>query len=146
MRYNDLKSREPDNAAACNAILDGLEMRWANADQDVFIAAVLLNPIHKAAPFVKSIKCTPAAIYPLFSRLWTRFYNESIPHEFFQELKDYFEGSGVYEVFKTYIPALQRRVATEQVSGKRKGSVSYLTNISVSKRVKLSTPSTVTTV
>jgi hypothetical protein len=118
MKYNDLKLREPDDAAACNAILGSLEKRWANADQDVFIAAVLLNPIHKAAPFVKSTKFTAVAIYSLFSRLWTRFYNESIPDKFFHELKDYFEESGQYEDLKVWIPALRQR-ATEQVSGKK---------------------------
>lgn len=98
MKYNNLKSQEPDDIAVCNAILNSLEMRWANADQDVFIAAVLLNPVHKAAPFVKSAKFTAAAIYSLFSRLWTCFYNESIPATFFQELADYFEESGQYSV------------------------------------------------
>ncbi|KAF8491218.1 hypothetical protein F5888DRAFT_1581643, partial [Russula emetica] len=44
MKYTDLKLREPNDATACDAILNSLEMRWANADQDVFIAAVLLNP------------------------------------------------------------------------------------------------------
>ncbi|KAF8496685.1 ribonuclease H-like domain-containing protein [Russula emetica] len=111
MKYNDLKLREPNDATACDAILNSLEMRWANADQDVFIAAVLLNPIHKAAPFVKSTKFTAVAIYSLLSRLWTRFYNESIPDKFFRELKDYFEESGQYEDLKIWIPAWQR--ATE---------------------------------
>jgi hypothetical protein len=101
MKYNDLKLREPDDTAACNAILGSLE-----------------NPIHKAAPFVKSTKFTTAAIYSLFSRLWTRFYNESIPDKFFQELKDYFEESGQYEDLKVWTRALQQR-ATEQVSGKK---------------------------
>lgn len=126
MRYNDLKSREPDEAATCNAILNSLEKRWANSDQDVFIAAVLLNPVHKTAPFMKSIKFTQAAIFALFSRLWTRFYSESIPHEFFQEFNDYFEGSGQYESLKTYIRALQY-MATEQASGKKK-QLSFVSN------------------
>ena len=123
MKYTDLKLREPNDATACDAILNSLEMRWANADQDVFIAAVLLNPVHKAAPFVKSTKFTAAAIYSLFSRLWTRFYNESIPDKFYEELKDYFEESGQYEDLKIWIPARQR--ATEPVSGK-KNLVSYI--------------------
>ncbi|KAF8478229.1 ribonuclease H-like domain-containing protein [Russula emetica] len=111
MKYTDLKLREPNDATACDAILNSLKMRWANADQDVFIAAVLLNPVHKAAPFVKSTKFTAAAIYSLFSRLWTRFYNESIPDKFYEELKDYFKESGQYEDLKIWIPAWQR--ATE---------------------------------
>jgi hypothetical protein len=70
--------------------------------------AVLLNPIHKAASFIKSSKFTAAAIYSLFSQLWTHFYNKLIPTEFFQELKQYFdlEGTGQYEDLKVWIPAL----------------------------------------
>jgi hypothetical protein len=119
-KYTELKLQEPEDAPACNAILNSLEMRWSNADQDVFIAAVLLNPIHKAAPFVKSSKFTAAAIYSLFSRLWTRFYNEPIPAEFFQELKHYFEWSGQYEDLKVWIPALRHRAMQEV--GKKKNS------------------------
>lgn len=115
MRYSNLKSREPDDAAACNAILNSLEKRWANADQDIFIAAVFLNPIYKAAPFMKSANFTVAAIYSLFSRLWTRFYDESIPSTFFFELKDYFDESGQYGHLQKLIPILQER-AMEQVS------------------------------
>ena len=115
MKYTELKSREPDDTASCNAILDSLEMRWSNVDQDIFIAAVLLNPIYKAAPFVKSTKFTSAAIYSLFSRLWTRFYRKSIPNEFLVELNDYFGESGQYEYLKTWIPPLEQHAA-EQVS------------------------------
>jgi hypothetical protein len=110
-KYAELKLQQPEDVAACNAILDSLEKRWSNADQDVFIAAVLLNPIHKAAPFVKSSKFTAAAIYSLFYRLWTHFYRESIPAKFFQELKHYFEESGQYENLKLWIPQLRTRAA-----------------------------------
>jgi hypothetical protein len=108
MKYMELKSQEPDDVGACNAILNSLEMQWSNADQDVFIAAMLLNPMHKAVPFMKLIKFTAAAIYSLFSRLWTHFYSKSIPDKFFEELKDYFEELGQYRDLKVWIPTLQQ--------------------------------------
>jgi len=112
-KYTELKSQAPEDATACNTILNSLETQWSNADQDIFIAAVLLNPIHKAAPFVKSAKFMSAAIYSLFSRLWTHFYGVSIPAEFFQELKHYFEESGQYKDLKLWIPALRNQAALE---------------------------------
>ena len=54
-RYTTLKDQQPKDERACNAILESLERCWAKADQDVFIAAVILNPLHKIAPFVKSV-------------------------------------------------------------------------------------------
>ena len=99
----------------CDVILDSLEKQWSVADQDVFIAGVILNPLHKAMPFVKSPQFTAAGIISLINHLWTCFYNEPIPHEFFRELRDYFEEKGQYEFFKAWIPGL-RGMAVGQVS------------------------------
>jgi hypothetical protein len=66
-QYTDLKNWEPSDAVTCNAILDSLEWRWMTADQDVFIAAIILNPIHKATPFAKSPQFTAAGILSLMS-------------------------------------------------------------------------------
>ena len=80
---------QPEDERACNAILESLERRWAKADQDVFVAAVILNPLHKIAPFAKSVSFSAAGIYTLLSRLWTRFYKEQPPSSLFAEMRDY---------------------------------------------------------
>jgi hypothetical protein len=49
--YRDIKTTDSANILGATAILESIEKRWAKADQDVFIAAVLLNPFVKASPF-----------------------------------------------------------------------------------------------
>ena len=107
--YTRLKREQPEDVAACNAILDSLEKQWAKADQDVFIAAVILNPLHKVAPFTKIISFSSAGIYTLLSRLWTRFYHEQPPSGLLAEMRDYFDNKGRYEFMAAWIPGLRQQ-------------------------------------
>lgn len=112
-RYTILKDEQPEDGPACNAILASLERRWAKADQDVFIAAVLLNPLHKTAPFAKAINFSIAGIFTLLSRLWTRFYKVAPPLGLFAEVADYFNNKGPYAYLGTWIPYLQQQASQE---------------------------------
>jgi len=107
--YTRLKREQPEDVAACNAILESLEKRWAKADQDVFIAAVILNPLHKVAPFTKMVSFSSAGVYTLLSRLWTRFYHEQPPSGLLAEMRDYFNEQGQYEFMATWIPGLRQQ-------------------------------------
>ena len=49
--YKDIKAKDPANVLGCTAILDSIEKWWAKADQDIFIATVILNPFVKTAVF-----------------------------------------------------------------------------------------------
>lgn len=111
--YTTLKDQQPEDERACNAILKSLERRWAKADQDVFIAAVILNPLHKIAPFVKLVLFSVAGVYVLLSRLWVRFYKEQPPQGLQAEMKDYFNDKGPYEFLATWIPGLQQQAQQE---------------------------------
>src|SRR6266852_3016717 len=108
-RYTSLKNQQPEDKRACDAILKSLERRWAKADQDVFVAAVILNPLHKIAPFTKSFNIfSNASIHTILSRLWTCFYKEESPYSLFTEISEYFNCKGQYELLTTFIPHLRR--------------------------------------
>ncbi|KAI0073823.1 hypothetical protein K474DRAFT_1700112 [Panus rudis PR-1116 ss-1] len=49
LRY--LRLTDPDDENVREAMLNGIEARWKKADQDVFIATLILNPYHKLRPF-----------------------------------------------------------------------------------------------
>ena len=95
MEYTDLRDRRGGDQVACNAILSSLEKRWANTDQDVFIAAVILNPFFKHMPF-KPLSCfQPANVYNLFKTLWKRFFfGDQAPVTLYQNVIDYLRETG----------------------------------------------------
>ena len=49
--YREIKAKDPANDLGCTAILNSIEKRWAKSDQDIFIAAIILNPFVKTAAF-----------------------------------------------------------------------------------------------
>src|SRR5271170_974873 len=72
MQYKSMT--DVDDVVGCNAIIASLEARWATADQEIFIAAVVLNPFYQSTPFSALQFLTNAGIYSMLSRLWERFY------------------------------------------------------------------------
>ena len=49
MRYRAMVA--PEDHVGCMAILNSLEKRWFVADQNVFIATVIVNPFYQTTPF-----------------------------------------------------------------------------------------------
>ncbi|KAI0349577.1 hypothetical protein OH77DRAFT_1414734 [Trametes cingulata] len=84
---------DADESTIKTAVIRSLEMRWSKADQDVFIAAVLLNPYVRMRPFHRLAHIfSPAAIYALFDRLWQRFYpSEPVPATFYNSVTNYLQ-------------------------------------------------------
>ncbi|GLB43960.1 putative protein of unknown function (DUF 659) [Lyophyllum shimeji] len=83
---------DEDDAVGCNAIVQSIERRWAKADQEVFIAAVILNPLYQTTPFAQLpsstmpayIHCSNASGRGFFERIhhWNSMSNcESISIE-----------------------------------------------------------------
>ena len=67
---------QPIRTAVCRS----LETRWEKAEQDVFVAAVILNPWLRTASFRPLVHLfAPAAIHALFVRLWKRFWPTEVP-------------------------------------------------------------------
>ncbi|KAF5385054.1 hypothetical protein D9615_001008 [Tricholomella constricta] len=87
---------DEDDASGVKAILESIEKRWAKADQEVFIAAVILNPIFQSAPFAPLSSFNNAGIHTLLEHLWIRVFRSVPPVEFYQQLKDYLAKSGMF--------------------------------------------------
>jgi hypothetical protein len=98
LEYTDLRDSNDGDQTACDAILNSLEKRWSNTDQDVFIAAVILNPFFKHRPFNPIPHFQPATIYNSFLRLWVRFFpGEPAPRvALYENVVDYMTESGAF--------------------------------------------------
>jgi hypothetical protein len=97
MEYQDLRDTCGGDQVACNAILGSLKKRWANADQNVLIAAVILNPFFKHSPFKALLRFQPANIYNLFVILWDHFFlGQRAPIALYQNVIDYLRENGKF--------------------------------------------------
>lgn len=112
MQYQQLTD-DGDHAASIS-IISSLEKRWAAADQDIFIATVIVNPFFQANPFGRHPKFVVAGITELLGRLYTRFFLEEPPYSFNVELRDYLTSAGQYsELRPTCI--MHKAMAQKQV-------------------------------
>ena len=94
MQYQKMTD-EADRVAA-TSIISSLEKRWMAADQDVFIATVIVNPFFRADPLGHHPRFVVAGIIELLGRLYTRFFKEEPPYNFGTELRDYLTTEGQY--------------------------------------------------
>lgn len=94
MQYQRMAD-EADHAASM-AIISSLKKRWAAADQDIFIATVIINPFFRADPFARHPRFVIAGIIELLGRLYTRFFQEVPLYTFEAELRDYLTAMGQY--------------------------------------------------
>lgn len=95
----------------CTALLESIEKRWMKSDQDVFIAAVILNPVFTCEPFGSHDALTAGNILVLMHRLWKRFYREDAPPALGVELLQYLQRHGKYA-------SINSLVEVEQVTAK----------------------------
>lgn len=107
LQYKDLKESKRGDKEACGAILNSLEKRWSNTDQDVFIAAVILNPFFKHKPFKPLNRFQPASIYDSFLRLWGRFFpEEDLPRvTLYENVLDYLTEKGAFSTLGAAVTA-----------------------------------------
>ena len=75
MQYVKLLKDHKDRPGA-TAIINSIEKWWAAADQEVFIAAVVLNPFFKTTLFTNHISLTNVGIHTLLECLWLHFLVE----------------------------------------------------------------------
>jgi hypothetical protein len=123
--YKDIKAKDPANDLGCTAILDSIEKRWEKVDQDVFIAAVILNPFVKTAAFSAQVRfLTRAGVLALMKRLYQRFFSITDTTEEFEEnmqrlfsnVEDYFAGSGICADITQYVSAINDEAQRNGIS------------------------------
>ncbi|KAI0956286.1 hypothetical protein AcV7_006723 [Taiwanofungus camphoratus] len=69
-KYSKLDVNDVTERDVRQALLNSIEEQWSKADQDVFIAAIILNPFFRTYPFAPLHSLTNTGIYVLFERLW----------------------------------------------------------------------------
>ncbi|EKM49946.1 uncharacterized protein PHACADRAFT_51974, partial [Phanerochaete carnosa HHB-10118-sp] len=86
------KDADADEEEICQAVCDSLNKRWLDSDQDVLVAAVILNPHTRAAP-LKSF--WHADVITLLACIWKRlFSSDTVPPVFYNEVKEYISDTG----------------------------------------------------
>lgn len=96
IRFQAMADRDMEDPVRCTAILNSLEKRWLAADQLVFIAAVIVNPFFRTAPFTAHPRFINARIKSFLASLYSRFFQLEAPSMFYAELHDFLMGSGHY--------------------------------------------------
>lgn len=107
--------RDAEDVLGRNAIMNSIERRWAKADHEIFVAAVIVNPFYKSTVFCPLPFLNNAGIHNMMSRLWKRFYRTAPPPEFNSALKDFLRASGQFETLKLQCQT-EENEANEKVS------------------------------
>ncbi|KAF8975091.1 hypothetical protein BDQ17DRAFT_1441658 [Cyathus striatus] len=89
METSDGETTSFGDTESANAIISSIEKHWEKSDQEVFIAAVILNPFYQTKPFAQHDFLTPAGLGTLFGTLWTRFYGTVPPLDLTLDLVKY---------------------------------------------------------
>lgn len=104
--YRYSRIGDESDLVARNAVLESAEHCWAQVDQEVFIAAVIIDPLYKDKPFSNIPLTTRAGLMSLFSRLWTRFYGGTPPLKLFTDLDNYLKSSPKFQPLNIYTQIL----------------------------------------
>ncbi|KAH8107176.1 hypothetical protein BXZ70DRAFT_885183, partial [Cristinia sonorae] len=85
---------EDGDRVGVSAVKESLEKRWSKADYEVFIAAVILNPLYQLAPFSPQFMSNADA-RGLLSRVYKHVYKTTeVPTEFLLQVGDYLQKRG----------------------------------------------------
>ena len=101
LQFSEFK--ETDERSMRATMLSAIESRWLKVDQDVFVAALILNPFHKISAFQPLHFLTTGGVYGLMRRLWVRFYGTEPTTDLWRNVRDYLENTGEYATMKSYI-------------------------------------------
>jgi hypothetical protein len=86
--YSNLDLEE--NSDALLGVLASLEKRWAAADQDPFIAAIVLNPFLRGDFLGRHIGLTPIGLCNMLKRLQSRVFRLDSDASFHAAFMDYY--------------------------------------------------------
>ena len=101
---------DPEDLPGCNAIIESIKQRWSKADQEIFIAAVILNPFYQTSPFAQIPQLHIAEIIAMATHLWKQFFKTNTLPNFALELLDYLGKWGEYSTLDVIINVERNRV------------------------------------
>ena len=104
------KMDDPEDLPGCNAIIESIKQHWPKADQEIFIAAVILNPFYHTSPFAQIPQFRIAEIIAMTTRLWRRFFKTDALPNFALELLDCLGKQGEYSTLDVIINVERNRV------------------------------------
>jgi len=87
---------DPEDVVGCTAIIESIKAQWATADQEIFVAAIILNPFYQSTPFTALQFLTNARIHSILGRLWQHFFEEEPPVKFHQQINGYLHGTNLF--------------------------------------------------
>ena len=119
MQYRVL-CRDAADMAGATAIIDSIEKRWACADQELFIASVILNPfyqsIEKCLVFTNLPFLNKAGIHALLACTYQQLFQQETSDKFTDNVDDYLGGKGLFSNLDIsvarFINVADRRVST----------------------------------
>ncbi|KAJ3571948.1 hypothetical protein NP233_g3427 [Leucocoprinus birnbaumii] len=128
--FTEMSGTDADDVYGSKAIIESLEKRWLKTDQDVLIAAVILNPFYQQRLYRSSSSFHNLIdITSLITRLWSRIYGgQQPPLSFSAEIREYLESRGRYSQMNM---ALQMEVHDSAAESTRKGVYSAPNPINV---------------
>jgi hypothetical protein len=109
--YSNLNLEEDSDV--CNQVLTSLEKRWAVADQDPFIAAIVLNPFLRGDFLGQHIALTPIGLCNMLKHLHARVFRVAIDADFQAVFMDY------YNKRKEFSPEAMALADWADVAGKK---------------------------
>ncbi|KAG2359137.1 hypothetical protein BDR07DRAFT_1361392 [Suillus spraguei] len=115
-KYIDLrgKATSVEEKLMIQAIIDSLKKCWSKCDQDVFLAAVILNPLYRIKHFTRIRKFNNARIMTLLVKLWDQLFPNTPSDESQTELLEYLEGHRDYGVeFTNWVDLVRSSAETE---------------------------------
>ncbi|KAJ3771237.1 hypothetical protein FB446DRAFT_645581, partial [Lentinula raphanica] len=113
MHFDQLN--DPIDADIHTAVLESIEKRWSKTDQEVFIAAVLLNPFVGKVFKPTLLWFNQAGILALLSKLYKRFFEEDVATHLFQNIADYYSKRGLFSSITAFQTVIADK-ASKQVS------------------------------
>ncbi|KIK97057.1 hypothetical protein PAXRUDRAFT_767640 [Paxillus rubicundulus Ve08.2h10] len=95
MQYKSML--EPEDVGAVVAIIGSIEWRWEKCDQEIFIAAIVLNLFYKTTPFSHIPELNNTNICTLLECLYAHFFQYEPPSEFDNQLSHYLQDTGEFQ-------------------------------------------------
>ena len=102
-KFDHLPTTNASDKIVAETVCNSINTRWEASDQDLFVAAVILNPMHKTRPFRKCQWLSIGLISVLMARLYCRFFGGPSPRELLQEVRAYLQTTGYYAQMDSYL-------------------------------------------